>query len=145
MIGAGNSSGLVRKVALVSAAVVALLAATFAFTIWENSKAHARAHGERADAVQKQQASVAADILLAQEQVDGTNICFDRDPALLVEAAGGEVAAFTRETNGLGSDNPREASLARAGQSRVNAEAPRCVRPCPGRPSDSQHRGPELG
>ncbi len=109
MSGTDHTSGLVRRVAFVSGAVVVLLAATFGITIWENSTAHARAHHERAARIEKLQASLAGTAFW-RERESMNEYLLGRNPELVGELRK-DAASFTGATNGLGTDNTQEASL----------------------------------
>jgi len=104
-----TTSKLVRTVAVISAAVVGLLAASFAVTLWQNSNAHNRNAAERMARTEKFRASEATTHFWREREAMNEYLLV-AEPELLQELTA-EAAGFDRATSGLGTDAANEARL----------------------------------
>jgi methyl-accepting chemotaxis protein len=109
----------VRSIALASAAVVALVAAAFGITLWQNSHAHAQAQAERATRAETLRTSQAGASFWHEREAINEYL-LTPDPHKISEVRA-EARSFRELTTGLGADVGREAQLAH--RSRVANEA----------------------
>ena len=106
-----NVRGPNTKIAAGSTAVIALIVATFAVTLWENGNAHAQARTERLARSQTFQVS-RAESSFWQERESMNEYLLTRNPALISELRG-RSQDFRHALAGVGADVPREAALVR--------------------------------
>jgi methyl-accepting chemotaxis protein len=99
------------KIAFGSIAVIALIVAAFAVTLWENGNAHAQARTERIAREETFRASLARSTFW-QERETVNEYLLVRDPAALSELRG-RSKAFRQALAGVGADVPHEAALVR--------------------------------
>jgi hypothetical protein len=106
-----SSAGPARAIAIASVAVVALLAAAFGVTLWQNSHAHAQARAERVARTEKFQASELVTTFWRERETANEYLVIHG--AELRPELRGEAATFRALTAGIGIDVPRESQLIR--------------------------------